>query len=180
MKYQVLILVVALATLTSAFPKDKKTKKSQTRLFGGGKFGHNSFGGFGNNNYGVNTGFGQQGYGYKPSYGSGSALGGALGGGFGGSLGGGYGGAAPSSGCRYWCRTPQGQAYCCEGSNQQQSFVGVKPGQCPPVRPVCPPTRSFGPPRTCSNDGSCGGIDKCCFDTCLQEHVCKPPYGVGK
>jgi len=87
---------------------------------------------------------------------------------------------APSSGCRYWCRTPQGQAYCCEGTNQSQSFVGVKPGNCPPVRPVCPPTRNFGPPSPCSNDGSCSGVDKCCFDTCLQQHTCKAPLGFGR
>ena len=88
---------------------------------------------------------------------------------------------APPSTCRYWCRTPQGQAYCCENINQQQSFVGVvKQGYCPPVRPVCPPVRSFQPPASCSNDGACGGYDKCCFDTCLQQHICKPPLGLGK
>merc|ERR1711970_341283 len=79
----------------------------------------------------------------------------------------GFGGGNPgiggpvTGGCRYWCRTPQGQAYCCENSNQAAS---------------CPPTRNFfGPPQTCSNDSRCLGVDKCCFDTCLQEHVCKPP-----
>ncbi|XP_064116424.1 PE-PGRS family protein PE_PGRS16-like [Macrobrachium nipponense] len=86
-----------------------------------------------------------------------------------------------TSTCRYWCRTPQGQVYCCENANQPQSFVGiVKPGQCPPVRPACPPFRSFGPPITCSSDGACGGIDKCCYDVCLEEHVCKPPLGIGR
>merc|ERR1712002_87157 len=79
--------------------------------------------------------------------------------------------------CRYWCRTPQGQAYCCEDGARPPSVVTVKPGRCPPVRPTCPPVRNFGgPPQTCSNDGSCAGYDKCCFDTCLQEHVCKPPH----
>ncbi|XP_069993136.1 uncharacterized PE-PGRS family protein PE_PGRS46-like [Penaeus vannamei] len=87
---------------------------------------------------------------------------------------------APPSTCRYWCRTPEGQAYCCENINQPQSAAGVvKPGFCPPVRPVCP-LRSFQPPFTCSNDGACGGIDKCCFDRCLGEHVCKPPLGIGR
>merc|ERR1712142_913979 len=28
---------------------------------------------------------------------------------------------APPSSCRYWCRTPEGQAYCCENVNQPQS-----------------------------------------------------------
>ncbi|XP_076040757.1 uncharacterized protein LOC143025066 [Oratosquilla oratoria] len=82
----------------------------------------------------------------------------------------------PGSTCRYWCKTPEGAAYCCEGSNRPTGPVTVKPGFCPPVRPVCPPVRSFqGPPVTCSSDGSCGGADKCCFDRCLGEHVCKAP-----
>ncbi|XP_064115798.1 elastin-like [Macrobrachium nipponense] len=93
----------------------------------------------------------------------------------------GVGAVAPPSVCRYWCRTPQGQAYCCENVLQPQSLVGVvKPGQCPPARPVCPPVRNFQPPATCSNDGACGGVDKCCYDTCLEEHVCKPPFGFGR
>merc|ERR1712002_274288 len=105
----------------------------------------------------------------------------------GGSSGGGAAGFNPGIGgirppprpasCRYWCRTPQGQAYCCEDGARPPSVVTVKPGRCPPVRPTCPPVRNFGgPPQTCSNDGSCAGYDKCCFDTCLQEHVCKPPH----
>ncbi|KAK7075458.1 hypothetical protein SK128_022108 [Halocaridina rubra] len=103
-------------------------------------------------------------------------------GGFGSFFGGGFNpglgfGVGISQTCRYWCRTPQGQAYCCETNDQAQGPVGVKPGFCPPVRPQCPPVRSFAPPQTCSNDYSCVNIDKCCFDTCLQEHVCKPPIG---
>nr|ACU25385.1 crustin 4 [Panulirus japonicus] len=85
-----------------------------------------------------------------------------------------------SSSCRYWCRTPQGQAYCCENASRPSGPVGTKPGRCPPVRPNCPPVRTFGgPPQTCSNDYSCAGSDKCCYDTCLREHVCKPPQYTG-
>merc|ERR1712106_544118 len=87
--------------------------------------------------------------------------------------------AAPAS-CRRWCRTPQGQAYCCESANEQITAAITKQGQCPPVRPSCPPTRFGQPPRQCSSDGACGGYDKCCFDTCLQHHTCKPPIGAGR
>merc|ERR1712179_83537 len=103
-------------------------------------------------------------------------IGGGVIGGGGGVIGGGGGSAS----CRRWCRTPQGQAYCCEGANEPISAAVTKQGQCPPVRPSCPPTRFGQPPRTCSSDGGCGGYDKCCFDTCLQHHTCKPPIGLGK
>ena len=196
MKYAIIVLFLAFANLTSCFPKEKPQKKG---LF------HNNHNSYGTNNF--NSGFGNRpthgsvgvnyngglggglggGIGAGLGVGLGGSLGGLVGGGLGAGLGVGHGsglGGAlgkPSSGCRYWCRTPQGQAYCCEDDNEPQSAVGVvKPGRCPPVRPVCPPTRSFGPPQTCSNDGACGGFDKCCFDTCLQEHVCKAPLGYGR
>jgi len=106
------------------------------------------------------------------------------GGGFPGQGGGYPGQQGGSSSCRYWCRNPQNQYYCCEGQNQQigggGGQVGTKPGSCPPVRPNCPPTRIFGPPRQCSNDYACTGSDKCCFDTCLQHHTCKPAQGYGR
>ncbi|XP_068230682.1 uncharacterized protein [Palaemon carinicauda] len=119
--------------------------------------------------------------------GLGQAFGGGnqgFGGDFGGH-GGGFGGVNPGFGggasqtCRRWCRTPEGQAYCCESNNEPDTLPFVKPGQCPPVRPQCPPVRNFAPPQTCSNDSKCGGVDKCCFDRCLEEHVCKPPVGSG-
>ncbi|XP_037772611.1 uncharacterized protein LOC119568230 [Penaeus monodon] len=75
--------------------------------------------------------------------------------------------------CRYWCKTPEGQAYCCETVHEPETPVGTKPLDCPQVRPTCP--RFHGPPNTCSNDYKCAGLDKCCFDRCLGEHVCKPP-----
>merc|ERR1711915_144186 len=86
--------------------------------------------------------------------------------------------SARSATCRRWCRTPENQVYCCESGNEPEAPVFTKGGRCPPVRPNCPPVRSFfAPPQTCSNDGACGGIEKCCFDRCLEEHVCKPPQG---
>ena len=160
MKISLIVMILAFAAVSSAFPKEKSSGSKKRGLF----HGVNSFGG----NFGVNPG----------SFVNRPTFGGNFNGGFNSGFGGGIG--RPSSGCRYWCRTPQGQAYCCENENQRPTGVGLKPGQCPPVRPVCPPTRSYGPPQTCSNDYSCGGIDKCCFDTCLQEHVCKAPIGYGR
>merc|ERR1712198_258624 len=108
--------------------------------------------------------------------GGGAGFGGGSGGGFGGS--GGFGGG--SSTCRYWCRDHQSRYYCCESGNQAPSIPTIKPGSCPPRRPVCPNTRNqFRPPQPCSSDGSCAGVDKCCYDICLRESVCKPPQAGG-
>ncbi|XP_066974005.1 uncharacterized protein [Macrobrachium rosenbergii] len=103
--------------------------------------------------------------------GGGGYSGGGIGGGPGGIL---PGGVNPPATCRYWCRTPEGQAYCCESDQELEGPVGVKIGNCPRVRPQCPPVRFGGAPTTCSNDFKCAGADKCCYDVCLEEHVCKP------
>merc|ERR1712038_1504429 len=103
--------------------------------FGGQHHGHggqnHGFGGHSQGFGGQNPGFG--GVGVNPGFGGQNP-------GFGGQV---------TGGCRFWCRTPQGQVYCCENANQGQGggFPFTKPGQCPPVRPSCPPTRNFfGPP----------------------------------
>lgn len=205
MKTTVLLLMVGVV-LATAEKTEKKSDGSEPNArflgLGGPQFGgHHGIssglsvqhgghlGGVGaHHGAGISSHLGLGGVGIGSSFGLGGVgVQGPLLGGFGPGQGGlGLGGlgftspVAPPSTCRYWCRTPQGQAYCCENSNQAPSFAGVvKPGQCPPVRPVCPNTRSFLPPATCSNDGACGGFDKCCFDTCLQEHVCKPPIQFG-
>ncbi|XP_042219313.1 41 kDa spicule matrix protein-like [Homarus americanus] len=92
----------------------------------------------------------------------------------------GGGGVKPSSGCRNWCRTDKGQAYCCETASEPESPFSIKFGMCPPRRPACLDVRSVGPPSSCSSDGTCSGIEKCCFDVCLQQHTCKPPRGFGR
>ncbi|XP_064100691.1 uncharacterized protein LOC135211304 [Macrobrachium nipponense] len=112
---------------------------------------------------GLNPGFGD----VDPGFGGG------FGGGVNPGIGGGFG---VSNTCRRCCRTPEGQAYCCETNNDPDTIPFVKPGVCPPVRPQCPSVRSFAPPQTCSNDSKCGGV-KCCYDRNLEEHVCKPPVG---
>ncbi|KAG7170693.1 putative crustin-like antimicrobial peptide 10 [Homarus americanus] len=170
------LLVVGVASV-AADKKEKTAARVEGRTRGAGNTGATGSqrflpGLFGGNNLGGGLGGNPVG-----GFGGGSPIGG---------FGGGHptGGGSPvnpPSGCRYWCRTPKGQAYCCENVNEPQSFAGVvKPGQCPPVRPVCPLVKSFGPPSSCSNDGACGGVDKCCFDTCLQQHTCKAPYGFGR
>ncbi|XP_076030950.1 uncharacterized protein LOC143019142 [Oratosquilla oratoria] len=188
MKY-LCVLLVAFALVGADDDSKKSSKKSggtsdspKTRFFGG-PFGAQPAFAFGG------LGFGNQGFGNFGGFGGLGGLGGIVGGVNPGIIGsvspgltGGLGSVvAPTSGCRYWCRTPEGAAYCCENVNQPTNPIAtqiVKPGQCPPVRPVCP--RVFGPPITCSNDGACGGVDKCCFDRCLGEHVCKPPLGFGR
>ncbi|XP_071538200.1 uncharacterized protein [Panulirus ornatus] len=79
-----------------------------------------------------------------------------------------------SNSCRYWCQTPEHQFYCCEHPiiSTTTTFRPVRPGCCPRVRPHCP---RIGPPVTCTHDYSCPNFnDKCCFDRCLEQHVCKP------
>merc|ERR1711962_668195 len=136
-----IMMVVAYAAI--AYAKDKPNKRFFGGL-GGGAYGGQQFGGaaglgnlasaFGSLTRGLN-GLGGNGIGN---------IGGGLngvGGGYG--IGGGLGGVGSSSGsCRYWCRTPQGQSYCCESGQDLPSLPSVKPGQCPPVRPQCPPTRA--------------------------------------
>merc|ERR1739842_247801 len=74
------------------------------------------------------------------------------------------------------CHTPFVQQRC-------QQACGIcatgKPGQCPAIRPQCPPSsRQNGQaPNGCTSDAQCAGSDKCCYDTCLTHHTCKPPVG---
>merc|ERR1711962_473158 len=163
----VTLIMMVSAYAAIAYAKDKPDKRFFGGL-GGGAYGGQQFGGaaglgnlasaFGSLTGGLNglggNGIGTIGSGLN-SVGGGYGIGGGLGG---------VGGVGSSGSCRYWCRTPQSQSYCCES------------GQGPPVRPQCPPTRAgFRPPAQCSNDSRCPGAEKCCFDTCLQHHTCKLP-----
>merc|ERR1712198_594668 len=85
----VALLVGTLAAVALASPS-KRYFGSQSGGFGGvGCVG--SVGGFGNSGLGAGLGVGH-------------------------GVGGGLGVGGSSGSCRYWCKTPQGQAYCCEGA----------------------------------------------------------------
>ncbi|XP_053642539.1 uncharacterized protein [Cherax quadricarinatus] len=64
--------------------------------------------------------------------------------------------------CDYWCRTDEGRVYCC-------GHVG----KCLPQRRTCP---AFIDPelKTCTDDYFCEHGEKCCFDRCSGEHICRP------
>ncbi|XP_064116434.1 uncharacterized protein LOC135222245 [Macrobrachium nipponense] len=91
-----------------------------------------------------------------------------------------YGGSGISTSCRYWCETPEGAFYCCGQPTSPRprpvyaTLAPPRAGCCPAVRPVC--TKAFvSPPVPCAYDSECfNSLDKCCFDRCLQRHVCKP------
>ncbi|XP_047486628.1 uncharacterized protein LOC125037512 [Penaeus chinensis] len=87
---------------------------------------------------------------------------------------------AASSACRYYCRTPEDVAYCCDGGKDYR-HPETHDGDCPEVRSSCP---RFGTnrPDVCPHDGACAPHSKCCFDVCLGHHTCKlavtPTYTV--
>ncbi|KAK4305294.1 hypothetical protein Pmani_022819 [Petrolisthes manimaculis] len=79
--------------------------------------------------------------------------------------------------CRNWCKTYLPKVYCCDSPH-----AGIiKPGYCPSERSSCPALINYYlPPSTCSDDGSCPGVNKCCYDNCLLQHTCKSPQGLLK
>merc|ERR1712198_639707 len=99
----VALLVGSLATVALASPS--------TRYHGSHSGGFGSVGGFG----GAGGFGGVGGVGGLGAFGN-LGLGAGLGVGHG--VGGGLGVGGSSGSCRYWCKTPQGQAYCCEGANE--------------------------------------------------------------
>ncbi|XP_047502984.1 heterogeneous nuclear ribonucleoproteins A1 homolog [Penaeus chinensis] len=123
--------------------------------------------------------------------GIGSGFGGGFSGGFpgvGGFQGGGFsGGFGGTGGFRWYRRLPRSRnlpriqpvQVLVQEPGEPSGPVGTKPLACPAVRPTCPFNVRGLRPITCSNDYRCGGVDKCCFDRCLQEHVCKPPSFFG-
>ncbi|XP_037081493.1 uncharacterized protein LOC119102235 [Pollicipes pollicipes] len=82
-----------------------------------------------------------------------------------------------SRSCTYWCKTPTNRFYCCDDTpiTHRPPVDQGHQGTCPPVRPFCPrrSLQSVGP-RPCRSDFQCGRADKCCYDVCLKQRVCKP------
>ncbi|CAL4251075.1 unnamed protein product [Meganyctiphanes norvegica] len=170
------VLLVAIASQdTRAAPSDTTDSKANSRGFFGGNrpLGGYNAGVGGGLVGGVNTGFG----GVNPSFGGVNPGFGGVNPGFGG-VNPGFGGLNPSVGggvdppsgrvCQFWCNRG-GQYVCCENSQQ------AHPGRCPVPRPQCPPVRSgFQGPQSCNLDIDCPFQNKCCYDTCLNDRVCKP------
>merc|ERR1712002_1276567 len=123
------LILVCLSLAAAASAQSTATEKPasgdsnpNTRIFGLGNLiggalgalggghhqgGHHVNPGFQQGGFGVG-GFGNQGF--NPGF---QGVGGFPGVGIGGVVSGGG-----SASCRRWCRTPQGQAYCCEGANE--------------------------------------------------------------
>merc|ERR1711973_593784 len=81
-----------------------------------------------------------------------------------------------SSSCTYWCQNFGGDGYyCCDDQNNNNNR-NEKRGSCPRVRDFCTvASPGSGPPEPCyGNDYNCPGSDKCCYDRCLNQEVCKP------
>ncbi|XP_069950706.1 uncharacterized protein [Cherax quadricarinatus] len=75
--------------------------------------------------------------------------------------------------CQYQCTRPEGNlkgtTYCC-GPDYPLMREENHAGRCPKQRPCSHDSR----PHMCPHDGFCPRDHKCCFDTCLEYHTCKP------
>nr|ABP88043.1 Pl-crustin 2 [Pacifastacus leniusculus] len=81
-------------------------------------------------------------------------------------------------GCNYYCKKPEGpnkgSNYCCGPEYIPLKREEKHAGNCPPPLKEC--TRFPRPPQVCPHDGHCPYNQKCCFDTCLDIHTCKPAH----
>ncbi|XP_066974507.1 uncharacterized protein [Macrobrachium rosenbergii] len=81
--------------------------------------------------------------------------------------------------CLYTCLTPNNEKYCCDSNLDKLIPPETHPGTCPITRPECPDVRTgTETPRLCPHDGLCDKTSKCCYDVCLEHHVCKPVLNV--
>ncbi|XP_068217652.1 uncharacterized protein [Palaemon carinicauda] len=82
----------------------------------------------------------------------------------------------PPRDCVHWCTNPiTNSRYCCNDGTGIQHPIEDRPGRCPEHRPFCPRDGVTAGPALCAHDGYCSNLgSKCCWDTCLQHHTCKP------
>nr|WRK13801.1 crustin-like protein 3 [Eriocheir sinensis] len=87
----------------------------------------------------------------------------------------------PPQDCKYWCKDHNDQNYCCGLPHEEfPPFTSEHPGFCPAVRDSCTGVR-VSRPKLCPHDGVCDFGSKCCYDACLEHHVCKtaePPFDI--
>nr|ACM89167.2 crustin antimicrobial peptide [Portunus trituberculatus] len=76
--------------------------------------------------------------------------------------------------CKYWCKDNYDKHYCCGPPGRTYPPYTERSGKCPPVRATCTGVRSRLP-KLCPHDGACDFPSKCCYDACLEHHVCKTP-----
>ncbi|KAK7066978.1 hypothetical protein SK128_004323 [Halocaridina rubra] len=75
--------------------------------------------------------------------------------------------------CTSWCRTNQGQVYCCENDIVSPNLPIIKTGRCPPRAPGC--GAEVGAVEQCFSDRHCSGSAKCCYDPCRNHRICSEP-----
>ncbi|XP_045614709.1 uncharacterized protein [Procambarus clarkii] len=83
--------------------------------------------------------------------------------------------------CHTYCVKPEGRhrgsTYCC-GPDQVPYLKEEKHrGVCEAPLKRCS-KRPAARTKMCPHDGHCPTNQKCCFDTCLDYHTCKPPLGL--
>ena len=71
--------------------------------------------------------------------------------------------------CKSWCLTSSNKYFCC--TRPMKATVRMKPGKCPPSKFFCPTVTSPSS-NSCSDDYTCGGGSKCCYDNCLKHKTC--------
>ncbi|XP_068217655.1 uncharacterized protein [Palaemon carinicauda] len=82
----------------------------------------------------------------------------------------------PPRDCVHWCTNPiTNSKYCCNDGTGIQHPIEDRLGECPEHRQFCPRDGVTSGPALCAHDGYCSNPEsKCCWDTCLQHHTCKP------
>nr|AFI56572.1 crustin [Scylla tranquebarica]UFQ20537.1 crustin protein [Scylla serrata] len=79
----------------------------------------------------------------------------------------------PGRDCKHWCKDNNEALYCCGPPGiTYPPLIREHPGKCPSVRSTCTGVRSSRP-KLCPHDGACDFRSKCCYDACVEHHVCK-------